>query len=183
MTTFQDVLREGMLSLPHDLKAILRVVEDPDLDDAGRVLACGTILHVLSGQNAIPGTKGVLGYADDVILLRLLIERLRGTSPDVIKHHCDDSAETLGLFERQTKEVRAHLGEVMVVLDRAVDTMPKTAYEGHTAIECARDPEAATWLYDSVHEAIVERLELDPDAVSRALKSAGEIRGFLKQRL
>jgi len=150
MSTFADVLREGMLSLPHDLKAVLRVVEDPDLDDAGRVLACGTILHVLSGQNA---------------------------------RHCEDSAETIGAFDGQMKEVRAHLGELMVVLDRAVDALPKTNFEGRTATECARDPEAATWLYDSVQEAIVERLELDEDAVVRALKSAGEIRGFLKQRL
>ena len=183
MSTFADVLREGMLSLPHDLKAVLRVVEDPDLDDAGRVLACGTILHVLSGQNAIPGTKGLLAYADDVILLRLLVERLRKTSPEVIARHCEDSAETIGAFDGQMKEVRAHLGELMVVLDRAVDALPKTNFEGRTATECARDPEAATWLYDSVQEAIVERLELDEDAVVRALKSAGEIRGFLKQRL
>lgn len=183
MTTFADVLREGMLSLPHDLKAVLRVVEDPDLDDAGRVLACGTILHVLSGQNAIPGTKGVLAYADDVILLRLLMERLEKTSPDVVKRHREDSADTIGVFDPQMKEVRAHLGDLMVVLDRAVDTLPKTAFEGHTAVECARDAEAATWLYDSVHEAIVERLELDEDAVVRALKTAGEIRTFLKQRL
>lgn len=183
MTTFADVLREGMLSLPHDLKAILRVMEDPDLDDAGRVLACGTILHVLSGQNAIPGTKGVLAYADDVILLRMLVERLRKSSPDVIKRHCDESADTLGVFEAQTQEVRAHLGELVVVLERAVDALPKTAFEGHTAAECARDSEAATWLYDSVHEAIVERLELDEDAVVRALKNVGEIRGFLKQRM
>lgn len=183
MSTFADVLREGMLSLPRDLKAVLRVVEDPELDDAGRVLACGTILHVLSGQNAIPGTKGLLAYADDVILLRLLLERLRKTSPEVIVHHCEDSNESLGVFDAQMKEVRAHLGELMVVLDRAIDTVPKMNFEGHSAIECARDPEGATWLYDSVQEAIVERLELDADAVVRALKSAGEIRGFLKQRL
>lgn len=183
MSTFAAVLQEGMLSLPHDLKAILRVVEDPELDDAGRVLACGSILHLLSGQNAIPGTKGVLGYADDVILLRLMMERLSKTSPEVIKHHCEDSADTIGVFDAQMSEVRAHLGEVMVVLDRAVDALPKTSFGGHTATECARDPEAATWLYDSVHQAIVERLELDEDAVARALKNAGEIRGFLKQRL
>ncbi|MFO0683067.1 MAG: hypothetical protein U0234_13505 [Sandaracinus sp.] len=183
MSTFEEVLREGMMSLPHDLKAILRVMEDPDLDDAGRVLVCGTILHVLSGQNAIPGTKGLLAYADDVILLRLLIERLRKSSPDVVARHCEDSADTIGMFDDQMKDVRAHLGELMTVLDRAVDGMPKTAFEGHTAVECARDEEHATWLYDSVQEAIVERLELNEDAVARAVKNAGEIRGFLRQRL
>jgi uncharacterized membrane protein YkvA (DUF1232 family) len=183
MSTFADVLREGMLSLPRDLKAVFRILEDPDLDDAGRVLACGAVLHTLSGQNAIPGTKGILAYADDVILLRLVVERLAKTSPDVVARHRADSAEELGPFEEQMKVVRAHVGDLMVVLDRAVDGLPKMAFEGHTAVECARDEEAATWLYGSVLEAITERLELDEDAVVRAVKTAGDIRGFLKQRL
>lgn len=182
MSTFADVLREGMLSLPHDLKAMLRIVEDPDLDDQGRVLACGAILHVLSGQNAIPGVKGVLGYADDVIVLRLVVERLAATSPEVIAHHKGDSPE-VGVFDEQLAVVRSHLGELLTVIDRAVDALPKTNFEGHGAVECARDSEAATWLYDSVQEAIVERLELDPDAVVRAVKGAGEIKTLLKQRL
>ena len=94
-----------------------------------------------------------------------------------------DSAETLGVFDPQLKEVRTHLGDLMVVLDRAVDALPKISFEGHNAIECARDSDAATWLYDSVQKEIVERLELNEDAVVRAVKSAGEIRTFLKQRL
>jgi uncharacterized membrane protein YkvA (DUF1232 family) len=183
MSTFADVLREGMLSLPHDLKAMLRIVEDPELDDPGRVLACGAILHVLSGHNAIPGVKGILGYADDVIVLRLVVERLGKTSPEVIAHHKDDSPDIVGVFDDQLKVVRDHLGELLVVIDRAVDALPKGTFEGHGAVECARDAESATWLYDSVQEAIVERLELDPDAVVRAVKGAGEIKGLLKQRL
>ena len=61
-----------MLTLPQDCKAVLRLAEDPDLDDDSRVLACGALLHVLSGANAIPGVKGTLAFADDVIVLRLI---------------------------------------------------------------------------------------------------------------
>jgi hypothetical protein len=71
----------------------------------------------------------------------------------------------------------------MVVLDRVVDALPRMQFEGHDAVGCAMDDESITWLYDSVHEAIVERLELDEEAVVRAVKGAGELRGFLKQRL
>lgn len=39
---------------------------------------------------------------------------------------------------------------------------PPSRSEGHNAQQCAKDAEAQTWLYDSVHEAIVERLELGP---------------------
>ena len=60
---------------------------------------------------------------------------------------------------------------------------PKLQYEGHSAVECARDEEGTTWLYDSVHEAIVERLELKVDDVARAVKSANDLKTYLRQRL
>ena len=65
-----------MMSLPQDMKAMLRIAEDPDLDDKSKVLACGALLHVLSGANAIPGVKGTLGFADDVLVLRLTVDRI-----------------------------------------------------------------------------------------------------------
>lgn len=179
---FAEALRGGMLSLPQDLKAMLRITEDGDLDDKSRVLACGAILHVLSGANAIPGVKGVMGFADDVIVLRLVIERIEKTSPEVIRAHRDEDPETFGPMAEQTEAIRAHLGELTAVLDKTVDGLSRLSFEGHTAQECARDQEAQTWLYDSVHEAIVERLELPEDVVARGVKSAGDIRGHLKQR-
>ncbi|MFO0713656.1 MAG: hypothetical protein U0353_27635 [Sandaracinus sp.] len=180
---FSAALRDGMLSLPQDCKAMLRLAEDPDVDDASRVLACGALLHVLSGTNAIPGAKGLLAFADDVIVLRLVVDRIAQSSPDVVKAHREDDPETYEAMDEQLEAIRGHLGELMVVLDRAVDQMPKLQYEGHDASGCAHDEESITWLYDSVQEAIVERLELKEEAVARAVKTAGELRSYLKQRL
>lgn len=180
---FAEALRGGMLSLPQDLKAMLRVTDDGDLDDKSRVLACGAILHVLSGQNAIPGVKGVLGYADDVIVLRLVIERIEKTSPELIASHRGEDPEVFGPMAEQTAAIREHLAELMPVLDKVVEALPRLNFEGHTAQQCARDQDAQKWLYDSVHEAITERLELPEDVVARGVKGAGEIRGHLKQRV
>lgn len=180
---FTDALRDGMLSLPQDLKAVLRITEDGDLDDKSRVLACGAILHILSGANGIPGVKGVLGFADDVIVIRLVVERIEKTSPDIIAAHRKEDPETFGPMVEQTAAIREHLAELTAVLEKVVDGLPRLNYEGHTATECAREQEGQTWLYDSVHEAIVERLEIPEDVVVRAVKGAGEIRGHLKQRV
>lgn len=180
---FSEALRDGMLSLPQDCKAMLRLAEDPDLDDEGRVLACGALLHVLSGANAIPGVKGTLAFADDVIVLRLATERIEKASPDVVAAHRADDPEVYEPMIEQLAAIRGHLGDLMVVLDRAVDALPKMQFEGHDARGCALDEESITWLYDSVHEAIVERLELGEEVVARAVKGAGELRGYLKQRL
>lgn len=179
---FSAALRDGMLSLPQDCKAMLRLAEDPDLDDESRVLACGALIHVLSGTNAIPGAKGTLALADDVIVLRLAVERLAAASPDVAKAHADDDPEVFDAMRDQLEAVRAHLGDLMGVLDRAVDQLPKLQFEGHDAKGCAVDDESITWLYDSVHEAIIQRLEVREEDAARAAKSAGELRSYLKQR-
>ncbi|MFN7697015.1 MAG: hypothetical protein ACK6CU_03210 [Deltaproteobacteria bacterium] len=180
---FSAALREGMLSLPQDCKAMLRLAEDPDLDDESRVLACGALLHVLSGTNAIPGAKGTLGFADDVIVLRLVVERIEKASPEVVKAHREDDPEVYEAMSEQLGATRVHLAELMIVLDRAVDALPKLQFEGHDARGCAHDDESITWLYDSVHEAIVERLELKEEDVARAVKGAGDLRAYLKQRV
>ncbi len=180
---FASALQAGMLSLPQDMKAMLRIAEDPDLDETSRVLACGALLHVLSGANAIPGVKGTLGFADDVLVLRLTVDRIEKKSPDVIKSHREDAPEIFEPMSEQLEAAREYLGERIGVLDRVLDGLPKITFEGHNASQCARDQVEQTWLYDSVHEAIVERLELNEDDVARAVKSASDIQTKLDQRI
>ena len=180
---FAEAMREAILSLPQDLKAMLRVMEDPDLDDQGRVLASGALLHVLSASNAIPGVKGTLALVDDVLVLRLALERIAATSPEVVAHHRDDEPEVFEPWSVQLDAARGYLGDRGVaVLQKAVDGLPKITFQGHSARECARDQDAATWLYDSVHEAIVQQFEIAPEEVARAVKNSHEILAKVSQR-
>jgi uncharacterized membrane protein YkvA (DUF1232 family) len=182
MDGFAEAMRDAILSLPEDLKAMLRLMEDPDLDDASRVLASGALLHVLSGTNAIPGVKGTLALVDDVLVLRLAFERIGRFSPEVVANHRKDSPEVFEAWDLQLAAARAYLGDRFAVLERAVDGLPKISFQGHSAGQCARDPEAATWLYDSVQEAIVEQFEIAEEDVVRAVKNAHEIKARLAQR-
>ncbi|HJL19562.1 MAG TPA: hypothetical protein RMH99_28120 [Sandaracinaceae bacterium LLY-WYZ-13_1] len=180
---FEDAMREAIVSLPQDMKAMLRIVEDPDLDDDGRTLAAGALIHVLSVSNTIPGQRGLLAYLDDVIVLRLVLERLQKQAPDVMKRHSEESPELMGPLEDQMAAVRGYLGELLQVLDKAVDELPKLNHHGHSARDCARDEEASTWLYDAVHEALLVDLEFDEDDVARELKQVDRIKRPLEQRL
>ncbi|MBX3273585.1 MAG: hypothetical protein KF729_25195 [Sandaracinaceae bacterium] len=180
---FKDVVEEAILALPQDMKAVLRIVEDPDLADEHRALAAGALLHVLAASNAIPGMRGILAYVDDVIVLRLALERLVRDAPDVMARHAEAEPELFEPLAEQMGTVRAYLGELLTVLDRAVDGLPELTHEGHGATACALDPDASTWLYDAVHAALVDELELDEDDVERALRSLGDIRRPLEMRL
>ena len=179
---FEEALRDGMLSLPQDLKAMLRVHEDPDLDDNARVLVSGALLHVLSGANAIPGITGTLAFADDVIVLRMALAKIAESSSEVVARHREEYPEVYEVWDEQVDAVRERFGDLMSVLDRVVDGLPNITFQGHSAKQCAKSEEDGTWLYDSVQEAIVEQFEFDEDEVARALKSADDLATHLRQR-
>ena len=171
---FVDLVREGILSLAQDMKSMLRVVEDPDIDDESRVEASGALLHVLSASNAIPGLRGKLAYVDDVLVLRLILERIRKRSPEAMARHAEEAPDLVGALDEQLGVVRAYLGDLMAPLEKAVDGVSKLNHQGHTAAECAHDTDACTWLYDSVQEAIVD-MDFDEDEIARLAKQVDEI--------
>jgi hypothetical protein len=180
---FVETMSEAVVSLPHDLKAMLRVVEDAEIGDDLRVATAGAVLHVLSAGNAIPGVRGVLQRVGDVLLLRLVLARLRKEDPEAFDRHKADSPELLGPLEGQLDAARAYLGDRLGVLERVADGFPKLTVQGHTAQECVADTESMNWLYDAVLEAIVDRFEFDEDEVAREMKSIDKILPPLENRL
>ncbi len=181
--TFQQAMRDAIMSLPQDMKAVLRIVEDPDLEEALRAEAAGALLHVLSAHNAIPGMRGTLALADDAIMLRLMLERLDAAAPEQMAARRDHDPELFEPLDAQMEAVRAYLGERMRVLEAQAATLSEITHQGHAANDCARDEEEATWLYDAVHEAIIAELDLDEDEVERALKGCDRILPALEQRM
>jgi hypothetical protein len=164
------------------MKAVLRIFDDPEIDDASRQLLAGALLHVISAHNAIPGQRGILAHVDDVIVLRLALERVEKANPEAIARHREDSPELFEPHDDQLAAARAYLGDLMVVLDEAVDQCPNMTHQGHAAKDCL-DEEGATWLYDTVQEAIVEELELDEEEVAREAKNVSQILPHLKSRV
>lgn len=180
---FAEMVGDAIVSLPQDMKAVLRIAEDPELDDGSRLLATGALLHVLSGSNAIPGTHGVLAYVDDVLVLRLAVERIEKNNGEVIARHRESSPEFFDSFDDSLQTCRAYLGDLVVVLDKAVDGVTQITHQGYSAKGCSQGDEGMTWLYDAVHEAIVEQLEFDEDEVSREVRSVSGILPHLRNHV
>lgn len=177
-------MSEAVLSLAHDLKAMLRVVEDAEIPDDLRVAAAGSVLHVLSAGNAIPGVRGVLQRVGDALILRLVLDRLRREDPESFRRHREDSPELLGPLEEQLEAARAYLGDRLSVLERfAAAGFSKLTVQGHTARECVANTESMNWLYDAVIEASVDRFEFNEDDVARELKNVDRILPHLENRL
>lgn len=174
---------DAVLALPQDLKAVLRVVEDADVDDQSRIATAGAILHVLSAGNAIPGVRGILQHVGDVLLIRMVLEQVATRSPEAYGTHREDAPELFELLDEQLEVARSYLGEGMKVLEKVVEGLPKQQHEGHSAERCVTDLETTNWLYDAVNEAIVEQFEYDEDDVARDMKGIDRILGNLELRL
>jgi hypothetical protein len=179
---FQEFLRGAMLSLPQHLKATLRLVDDPNIPDEGRVIAAGAVLHWLSGSNTIPGMRGgLVSYVDDILVLRLAYERIQKIAPDAMAQHQTDSPELFGALSEEVALVRSYLGVGVSVLEKAVERIAHLKHHGRNAKQCIADEEASTMLYEEVQSALVD-VDLEEEAVNRALKQLDPVLEGLRQR-
>lgn len=176
---FTEVVRAGLSSLPQDLKAFMRVVEDPDIDDESRIDAAGAILHLLSGQNAIPGLRGTVGYIDDIIVMLLVIERAHKRSPEAMAKHQEEDSSLFGAWKESCASMREYLGDLSKVMEKATDTVKTLALQGHTAVQCVQDVASTDWLYESIIAELV-RLDFPEAEVTRAVKALDQILPPLK---
>ena len=179
---FTEFLQGAILSLPQHLQAALRLMDDPDIPDEGRIVAAGAVLHWLSGSNTIPGVRGgLLSYVDDVLVLRLAYARIKTIAPDAMAKHCTDWPELFGELAAEEALVRDTLGSGIAVFDKAIERIGQQKHHGINAAQCVADEEAGTTLYDEVTAALVD-LELEEEAISRALKQLGPVLDGLRQR-
>lgn len=177
-----DFVAAAIISLPQRLKATLRLVDDPNIPDEGRLIAAGAVLHWLSGSNTIPGMRpGIISYVDDVIVLHFAFARIEGIAPEAMAQHRVDSPELFGPLQEEVALLRAYFGSGAALFDKAIDRIGVLKHHGRNAAQCIADEEAATMLYDEVHAALVD-LDLEEEAVHRALKQLGPVLEGLRQK-
>lgn len=179
---FVELMEEAVIALPHDLKSVLRIVEDPEVDEDSRVALAGALIHVLSRGAAIPGVRGTLQHVGSVLLLRLALEKANAASEEAMAAHLEASPDLMEPMAEQLEVARAYLGDGMSVLDESAGKLEKLNWKGHSAPECVTDTESSTWLYDAVHEALVETVEIDEDDVHREIKEVERIKKNLQAR-
>ncbi|MDH3199961.1 MAG: hypothetical protein OEM15_03610 [Myxococcales bacterium] len=180
---FVELMTPALSRFSQDLKSVLRIVEDPEIDDESRIVAAGGLLHVISSVGAIPGVRGVLRHLGDVLVIRLMLDRIRTSSSDAFERYVAESPEMLEPLSDELEAMHAYLGDRVRVLERVVDKFPKLQHQGHQATGCIGDTESSNWLYDAVHEVLIDEIEFDDDDVARELKQVDQILDPLSARL
>lgn len=180
---FVELMVPALTRFTQDLKSVLRIVEDPDVDDESRVAAAGALLHVISSSGAIPGVRGVLRHLGDVLLMRLVLSDVRKRSPEAFEKHLQESPEMLEPLSDELDATRAYLGDRVIVLERVAEKFPTLSHQGHQAAGCIEDAESSTWLYDAVNEALIDEIEFEDEDVVRELKQVDRILAPLASRV
>ena len=180
---FEELMSEAVIGLPHNMKSVLRIVEDPEVDDESRTTLAGALLHVLSQSVAIPGVRGTLQHVGSALVIALALEKAKQKSPEALASHQESAPELLGPLDEQLEVARAYLGDGMAILDEVAAKLHEQNHQGHAAPQCVTDTESSNWLYDAVHEALVETVEIDDDEVSREIKDSPRIKKNLVARV
>jgi uncharacterized membrane protein YkvA (DUF1232 family) len=180
---FLTFMRGAILALPQTLKAALRLAEDPDIPDEGRVLVAGAIVHWLSRTNTIPGVRGgALALVDDVLVLMLAFERLTQLAPDVVERSKADSPESFETLEDDMALARRYMGGGIQVLEQALGRVTRLKHMGRTPQQCVKDESAATMLYEEVLSALVD-FDPQPEVVARELKDLDTVVDELRKKV
>ncbi len=160
---------------------MLRVAEDVEIPDEGRIAAAGSLLHWLSATNGIPGARGLLCYVDDVIIMRLVLEHLKKLAPEAMAKQADAAGPLITELDAWMADVRAYMGAGIQVLERAMGDAGKLKHKGHTPEECVRSEASGTWLYEEILAELVD-VDLPEDQVTRELRGLESIIKPLRDR-
>jgi hypothetical protein len=117
------------------------------------------------------------------MLIRLVLGDLRERSPDAFDKHAEVLPEMLGPLSDELEAMRDYLENRITVLEQVAKKFPTLNQQGHEAVHCIEDPESSTWLYDAVHEALIDEIDFDEEDVIRELKQVDQILAPLAARV
>jgi len=178
---FVELVRDWLVSLPHDLKIAFDAMDDENLPRSVREVAAGVVAYVVSPNDAVADRNdAVVSYADDAVLLRLALQKALGTGEDEQAFR-DRFPELFEGLEEKLTVCNTVLGELMPWLEGKVKTLPTLEYKGKKIAKYLDDDEAREQLFD---DGLVFRTDypVDEKTIADKLKKASTITEVMKRR-
>ena len=96
--------------LPNMLKLLFRLIKDHRVSKVDRILFGEVIAYVLMPADLLPDFMGVFGFADDLYLVGLALNRLfKHAGPRILLEHWEGHPRALGYLIEGIEEVGALL--------------------------------------------------------------------------
>lgn len=98
--------RSLILQLPNLLLLVFRLLRDPRVAIADKLLFGAVVAYVLTPFDMLPDFLAPLGLVDDLYLLGLALSRLLGRAgPDLLIQHWDGDAGDLGFLIEGVEQI------------------------------------------------------------------------------
>lgn len=178
---FVELVRDWLVSLPHDLKIAFDAMDDENLPRPVREVAAGVVAYVVSPNDFIADRNdAVVSYADDALLLRLALAKALGKGEDeqAFRERFPELFDNLDENLTLCKNV---MGELMTWLESKVTTLPTIEYKGKKITKYLDDDEAREQLFD---DGLVFRTDypVDEKTIGDKLKKATTVTEVMKRR-
>jgi uncharacterized membrane protein YkvA (DUF1232 family) len=106
---YERALRETALFVPNFVKLVGRLLRDPRVPRRNKWALGFLAAYLATPIDLVPDFIPVIGYADDVVLVTIVLTSLiRAAGPEVVQEHWDGAADLAALLER-TREAMAAL--------------------------------------------------------------------------
>ncbi len=175
---FVELVRSWLVSLPHDLKIAFDAMDDENLPRPARELATGVVMYIVTPKDSADRNEPV-AYADDVVLLRLALQKALGKSEDEQAFR-DRFPELFSDLEDNLKLCKSVLGDLMSWLEQKVGALKSVAYKGKKLATYLDDDEARETLFD---DGLVFRTDypVDEKTIGDKLKRAATVLEVVKR--
>lgn len=168
---FLDAFPGWLKQLGDDARALVALVDTPDLPEPARRRAAGALNYLFKSLDLIPDGIEDLGFIDDAFVFRVAAG---GEGADA------DSTGTLSRLSGEAGLVREFLGDDYARLESYVAGLDKTAARGRSVDDILGDEAVRT---EFVREVKVWAEGYAPPSFARDPKNLVKLRSFLTAKL
>jgi uncharacterized membrane protein YkvA (DUF1232 family) len=178
---FVELVRNWLVSLPHDLKIAFDAMDDENLPRPVREVAAGVVAYVVSPNDFVSDRNdAVVSYADDAVLLRLALQKALGKGEDEQAFR-DRFPELFEDLDANLVLCKTVMGDLMTWLEGKIPSLPKMDYKGKKVGKYLDDEEAREQLFD---DGLVFRTDypVDEKTIADKLKKASTVTEVMKRK-
>jgi uncharacterized membrane protein YkvA (DUF1232 family) len=176
---FVSRIQELLVALPYDLKVLFEAMTDLDLSTEARELAAGAVVYCLSPSDPIPDSMGLVGFVDDVVVVRLTLAKLLDLGGADTEDYPDRFSDQFGPLNEDIELMRAYLGETISWVDWRLEMLPQSKYKGKSVKEYVGDEEIGQSLYEMGLEFTTD-YEIDDEAAAKLVSGEPVLDAFSK---
>ncbi len=178
---FVELVRNWLVSLPHDIKTAYDALDDENLPREARELAVGTIIYIVSPHDIMADRNdAIISFVDDAILLRLGLAKMTAAAGEDGKEFRERYADLFDTLEADWAICRAVMGDLATWLESKVPSLKTIDYKGKKIAKFLDDSNAREQLFE---DGLVFRTDypVDEKSIADRLKKASTIIDALRR--